>query len=203
MFTINRVLFPRLTGVFTGPRFGMLGVTALCLWLTACALGPDYRPPQPTLPQRWTEQPATTAVDPRPDLSEWWRGFRDSRLNRLIERAMQGNLDLQQARARIQAARAQQNVVDAERWPSVSAFSGYQRQRISPNALLGALGTIQNNGNQAAQSASLLSTLGTPFNLFQAGFDSAWELDLFGGIRRQQEAAEANADAIEASRHDI
>jgi hypothetical protein len=126
----------------------MLGVTALCLWLTACALGPDYRLPQPTVPQRWTEQPATTAVDPRPDLSEWWRGFRDPRLNRLIERAMQGNLDLQQARALIQAARAQQNVVDAERWPSVSAFSGYQRQRISPNALLGALGTIQNNGNQ-------------------------------------------------------
>ncbi|WP_161990592.1 efflux transporter outer membrane subunit [Candidatus Methylobacter oryzae] len=170
---------------------------SLPILLCACTVGPDYHPPQPAMPASWLE-PAPKAAAADTDLAQWWRGFNDERLNKLIERALQGNLDIKAAKARIQAARAQRNATDAERWPSVNASSAYQRQRISPNALLGALGSLQ-SGNRS----SMFGPIGTPFNLFQAGFDSAWELDLFGGIRRQQEAAEANAEAINESLRDV
>lgn len=169
--------------------------------LTACTVGPDYRPPNPTVPDHWAEQPKSTAQSQQ-DLSQWWRGFNDHRLNRLIERALLGNLDLQMAQSRIQAARAEVTVAESQRWPGVNASSAFQRQRISPNALLGALGSIQDGRN----SSGLLSTIGPigkPFNLFQAGFDSSWELDLFGGLRRQEEAATAQAEASEESLRDL
>jgi len=182
-------------------RLAGLGLTILA---TSCAVGPDYHPPQTAIPENWLESAATAPSSAVNDLSQWWRGFNDERLNRLIERALQGNLDLKAAKTRVQAARAQRDATDAQRWPSVNASSAYQRQRISPNALLGALGSIQGGGGQSKNALlSTLGPIGTPFNLFQAGFDSSWELDLFGGIRRQQEAAEANADAMVESLRDI
>ncbi|MCQ8181534.1 efflux transporter outer membrane subunit [Methylomonas sp. SURF-1] len=183
--------------------FRRLSLLGLAFLLTACAVGPDYQPPQPAMPERWTEIVPTASAAARNDLAEWWRGFNDDRLNRLVERALQGNLDLKAAEARILAARAQRDATDAERWPSVNASSAFQRQRISPNALLGALGSIQGGGQSNNGLLSTLGSIGTPFNLFQAGFDSSWELDLFGGIRRQQEAAEANAEAIADSQLDV
>ena len=173
------------------------------LLLEACTVGPDYQKPQPNVPSQWLEaEPKPSTV--KQDFTHWWRGFQDEQLTVLIERALQNNLDMKAAKTRIQAARAQINATEAERWPSVNASSAYQRQRISPNALLGALGSIQggsNGGNSGVLST--LGPIGTPFNLFQAGFDASWELDLFGGIRRQEEAANANAEAIAESLHDI
>ena len=188
---------------FTLPsRIGAVSLVAL---FSACTVGPDYRPPKPVLPEHWVEQSGNVPGPARQDWVEWWRGFHDAKLNSLVEHALAGNLDLQAADTRISAARAQQTATDAERWPSINASSAYQRQRISPNALLGALGSVQ-GGSKSGQSGGLLSTLGpigTPFNLFQAGFDSAWELDLFGGIRRKVESAAANSEAIEENRRDI
>ncbi|MDD1622018.1 MAG: efflux transporter outer membrane subunit [Methylococcaceae bacterium] len=177
-------------------------VHGLAVLLTSCAVGPDYQPPQPAMPERWGEAVPTNPAASN-DLAQWWRGFNDDRLNRLVERALQGNLDLKAAGARIQAARAQRDATDAERWPSVNASSAFQRQRISPNALLGTFGSMQGGGQSKSGLLSSLGPIGTPFNLFQAGFDSSWELDLFGGIRRQQEAAAANAEAITESLRDV
>ncbi len=171
--------------------------TSNLILITACTVGPDYVKPELTLPKNWSESNAVSTHSAK--LTQWWRGFNDTTLNLLIERALQGNLDLKAAGQRIQAARAQRDATDAERWPSVNASSAYQRQRISPNALLGLMGSLQNGAGQS----TALGPIGTPFNLFQAGFDSSWELDLFGGIRRKQEAAEANAEAIAESEHDI
>lgn len=206
--TLNhrRTCSRQVSGIHTIPgdncicRLAPLGISIL---LAACTVGPDYRLPQPAMPQNWVESAAALPAVAVSDLSQWWRGFNDERLNRLIERALQGNLDLKAAKTRIQAARAQRDATDAQRWPSVNASSAYQRQRISPNALLGALGSIQGGSQSQNGLLSTLGPLGTPFNLFQAGFDSSWELDLFGGIRRQQEAAEANAEAIVESLRDI
>jgi len=182
-------------------RLAVLGMSSL---LAACTVGPDYHPPQPALADNWQEAKIITPTEPAIDLSQWWRGFNDERLNRLIERALQGNLDLKAAKTRVQTARAQRDAANAESLPTLNASSAYQRQRISPNALLGALGSIQ--GGSGQNKNALLSTLGpigTPFNLFQAGFDSSWEADLFGGIRRKQEAAAANAEANTESLRDI
>lgn len=76
--------------------------------------------------------------------------------------------------------------------------------KLDTNALLGALVAIHGGSNGSnSRTLSTLGRIGTPFNLFQAGFDDSWELDLFGGIRRQEEAAQANAEAIAESLHDI
>lgn len=184
-------------------RIQRLGTASLTALLSACTVGPDYHAPQPVMPEHWLETTAP-AADAGSDLSAWWHGFNDERLNRLVERVLQNNLDLKAATARIQTARAERLATDAKSWPTINASTAYQRQRISPNALLGALGSIQ--GGSQTKSSSLLSTLGPigqPFSLFQAGFDSSWELDLFGSISRQQEVAAANADAIIENLHDV
>jgi NodT family efflux transporter outer membrane factor (OMF) lipoprotein len=177
------------------------------LWLaalSACAVGPDYRPPRPDLPARWHEPLPAAPVGGFQDLARWWRGFNDPGLTVLVERALRENLDMQAADARLAAARARRSAVAAQRWPRVSASSAYQRERLSPNALKGLLGsTLGGNGGASGGLLSPLGPIGEPFSLFQAGFDSAWELDVFGGIRRQIEAADADAAAMEEGRRDL
>jgi multidrug efflux system outer membrane protein len=172
--------------------------------LPACTVGPDYHPPVVATPARWTEAPpqAQPTGGNSAELAHWWHGFNDGKLDSLIARAMQGNLDVQAADARLSASRAQIVATAAGLWPRLNASGGYQRERLSPNALKGILGGAVTGG----ESTGLLSSLGpigTPFSLFQAGFDSAWELDVFGGVKRQQEAALANAEAIEEGRRDL
>ncbi len=172
--------------------------------LSACTVGPDYYPPALAIPGHWSEPPPEAADRDAKDLAYWWRGFKDARLNALVERALRDNLDVRAADAHLVAARAQRLVAAANLWPNINAGSAYQRERISPNALKGILGSVQGSGS--ATSSGLLSSLGPlgqPFNLFQASFDSSWELDLFGGIQRKAEAAEANAMAAVESRRGI
>jgi multidrug efflux system outer membrane protein len=172
--------------------------------LPACTVGPDYHPPVFATPARWTEAPPHTQSPGgnSAELAHWWHGFNDGKLNSLIARALQGNLDVQAADARLSASRAQIAATAAGLWPRLNASGGYQRERLSPNALKGILGGAITGGDSTGLLSSL-GPIGTPFNLFQAGFDSAWELDIFGGIKRQQEAALANAEAIEESRRDL
>jgi NodT family efflux transporter outer membrane factor (OMF) lipoprotein len=181
-----------------------LGLLMMLVILPACTVGPDYQRPSMNLPSQWTEPLPKPQAEKTTDLARWWRGFNDAKLNALIERALRDNLDLQAADARLAAARAQRMATAAQRWPSVNGSSAYQRERISPNALKGLLGSAQGGGSGPSNGLlSSIGPLGEPFNLFQASFDSTWELDLFGGIRRKVEAAEANAAAMDESRRDL
>jgi NodT family efflux transporter outer membrane factor (OMF) lipoprotein len=159
--------------------------TLLALW--ACTVGPDYVKPNPSMPADWTEKgtgldPATSRVTSQAAaLAEWWKTFRDDELTSLVERAAQSNLDLKYAEARIREARGLRSVSTGELLPAVDASGGYSRNRFSENVPLPGAGT---------QS-----------NFYQAGFDASWEIDVFGGIRRGIEAADAQVDAsIESSR---
>lgn len=175
------------------------------LALPACTVGPDYQPPAAALPGRWSQPLPEAQGDGGKDLRQWWRGFKDARLDALVERALRDNPDLKAADGRIAAARAQQRAAAAGLWPGLNASTAYQRQRISPNALKGILSSAPALGN-AGPTTGLLSSLGPlgrPFDLFQAGFDATWELDLFGGIRRQAEAAEAGAEAEAEGRRGV
>lgn len=148
----------------------------LCAAATAgCAVGPEYHAPQPEVPARWSEVSQNTAPAPSVQLP-WWSAFNDPELDSLIDRAMRSNLDLQSAETHIVAARANRGVAAGARWPVVAADGSYARERESANA----------------------PTLGPPGeseNLFQAGFDAKWELDLFGGARRATEAAQAELES--------
>ncbi len=162
---------------------------ACSLTMVACAPPPTPSPPAPQVPARWSELPRG-AVSGSPAGIAWWRSFNDPELDSLVERAIKANLDLQLAEARVREARARQQAAAAAVWPAVDAAASATRERESANApgpvRVGPGGQIESRPGEAE-------------NLFRAGFDANWELDVFGGRRRAVEAAQA---ALEASAYD-
>ncbi|MEX3918500.1 efflux transporter outer membrane subunit [Paraburkholderia sp. BR10872] len=195
--------------------------------LCACTVGPDFQPPQANAPADWhaTQRTAngpggvsTPTVESNPD-PQWWRGFRDPALDALIERALSDNPDLQIAVVRIAQARERTQQAAAQGLPNVRASASYKREQLGAKGLLesagvynkvDALGAPNSPINQIAPGAgpgvergaqSALDRLTAPVDLWQAGFDASWELDLFGRVRRSVEAANAQADvALESQR---
>ena len=151
--------------------------------LAGCAVGPDYAPPATAVPAGWSRldpsaQPAMRA-DASGDLSQWWQSLDDALLSELVGDALLASPDLRSAQARLREARARRTVAAAGRFPSVIASGNASRSQSSE-----ALGS------------------GDTRNFFSAGFDASWELDVFGGVRRSVEAAEADLESAEASLHD-
>lgn len=159
----------------------------LCGWaitasLTACTtVGPDYQQPEPNLPAHWTETPGTIRSAREAVPHSWWTLFNDPILDSLIARARAANLDIRIAETRIREARAQRGLTAAASAPSLGAGGGYSNSRSSENIPSG-------GGSQ---------------DLFRASFDANWELDLFGGTRRQIEAADATLAATVEARNDV
>ncbi|WP_426177325.1 efflux transporter outer membrane subunit [Massilia sp. TWR1-2-2] len=140
-----------------------------------CVVGPDYHRPALDGPAHWSAAPEnSTSSLPAP--ARWWLSFNDTELNSLIERAVQDNPDIQGAEARVAAARANFDIASTLRRPTVSATGSYRRGRESENV----------------PSTTTAADARKSENLFHAGFDARWELDLFGGVRRSAELANAN-----------
>ena len=157
--------------------------------LTGCVVGPNYKEPQvQQVPAEYGQvastQPATQPAT-QPIAAAWWTSFNDETLNRLIVEARQSNLDLRTAEARVREARAARGIVTADYWPDIDAVGSYSRSR--PSKTVGNLGSFA-VGEQ---------------DLFQAGFDAAWELDVFGRVRRGVQAADADIQAAVADRNDV
>lgn len=186
----------------------MKGLAKLCfsagvvagLLLSGCRVGPDYHRPavlgtnaMPAafsgaatngLASQWkTVEPS--AHFPR---GAWWEVFNDSELNRLETLANAGNQELAVAAARFEQARAVVDVARSELFPHISANPSYFRQRTSFNQ--------PQNGHAAG--------IGPTFDNFIIPLEAGWEVDLWGRVRRQVEAARAelaaNADVLEAIR---
>ncbi|WP_133961954.1 efflux transporter outer membrane subunit [Burkholderia pseudomallei] len=159
----------------------------------------------------------TVEADPDP---RWWRTFGDPVLDRLVERAAQDNLDVQAAVLRIAEARAQVRAAAAQGLPDVRASASYQREQLGlkgfledggVDAQLERLGAPGSPLERIAPGAGAalrrgaehtLDQLTSPVNLWQAGFDASWELDLFGRVRRSVEAAGAQTQAAIEGRND-
>jgi outer membrane protein, multidrug efflux system len=181
-------------------------VAALCipgillLALTGCAVGPDYRRPDTTTPAAWSNPgataPAPTSITtPRPvEVVEWWKGFDDPLLASLVERALKSNLDMRLAQARLRQARAARGVVASGLWPQIDASASYRKSGAGGGSSSGQGGSA---GTAAPSAGS--STL----DLYQIGLDAAWELDIFGGVRRNIEASEADIKAAEEDRRAV
>lgn len=151
---------------------------ALALGVAGCAVGPDYREPTPTLPAAWTTadppaaaQAAAAQAAPAPDPA-WWRRFDDKLLDELIERALAANTDLRIAGARLRAARAATAQAEAALWPTLGVYGSASRST---------------DGGRS------------PTSSYGLGFDAGWEIDLFGGLRRGVEAADADAGSSAAT----
>jgi outer membrane protein, multidrug efflux system len=172
----------------------LCAVISLLLLCAGCSVGPNYRRPDLAAPTDWREA-QQSGIKPQPaDLTRWWAAFNDPALNSLVERAVQSNLDLRIAEGRIREARAVRAVTAAGEWPTLDASGSYMRNRISKNAL--SLPFSGGGGISAFPGIELDQ------NLYKAGFDASWEIDVFGGVRRSVEAADANIEAAVENRRD-
>ncbi len=177
------------TRPLTAHVLGAITVASLTL-LSGCAVGPDYKAPEGSdVPVAFSSLNATndaaktSKVVNRPaHLARWWTSFNDPTLNSLINRAVESNLDLKIATSRVLEARALRGVADAGLYPSVDVGGGYTRSRGSATS-----------GNPFSQGER---------SLYNAGVDASWEIDVFGGVRREVEAADADVAVAEEARND-
>lgn len=146
----------------------------LALPLAGCMAGPDYV--RPTLPVA----PAWTAANTAPAArTPWWRSFGDPALDALIAAALDGNLELEAALARIETARASARGADAALLPAGEIDGTAARARQSLNAGLG-------------QLSRFVPDFPRTVNRAQLNVGASWDLDFAGGLRRRREIARAD-----------
>jgi NodT family efflux transporter outer membrane factor (OMF) lipoprotein len=169
--------------------------------LPGCTVGPNYRGAPEVAggaghANTFVRAPAMGTTSTHTP-SQWWNTLGDVQLSALIDAALAHNQNLQAAQARLRESRAQLQQQRAEALPTVSADAAALRTR-EPD--LSGLQTSQTNTSQAtpAGQSSHTSQGRGPLQLYTAGFDASWEVDLFGGTRRAIEAASAQADAVDA-----
>ena len=168
-------------------RLAMLMSTACLATLVGCAVGPDYRLPKPSASaQQWTSPLVGGETNGPADLATWWKNFGDTNLDSLITTAVESNLSLRIAEVHVREARAERDVVSGSFWPSAGASGSYSRNRSGLNNF-----------------PPLPSGTPLDYNLYHAGFDATWELDIFGGTRRTIEAASAEMGAALFSQRDV
>ena len=179
-------------------RLGSIAVVFTGFLLTGCAVGPNYKRPQVSIPKQWTVAPARGTSTKLPETDAWWSSFRDAELNSLIARAADRNLDLKLALERVQEARAARGITRSGYFPSIDANVSATRLRGGFNQ--GVVRAVPSSTEPNARP-SLISPFET--NVFQGNLSASWELDVFGGIRRSVQASTADVVAAEESRRDV
>ena len=159
------------------------------LALGACSVGPDFQRPEDAHALDWFAQrgDAPSQALNAPLEAQWWTLLGDPQLNDLQRRVANANLDLREADARLQQSRAIRQALGGDAVPNVGGDLGYQRKRNSE------AGLSDPSGKAGKDS----------FNQLDGGFDLSWELDFWGRVRRELEAADANLQASEESRRDV
>jgi multidrug efflux system outer membrane protein len=160
--------------------FRLTASALFALSLAACAVGPDYKRPD-TAPAVFHNADSVTSATGYAE-AEWWMQFEDETLNQLVTRALSSNIDLRIALARVAEARA--------------LFTDQRLDQLPRVGVAG--GSVQSRQQQPGSGEARVET-----ETYQLGFDAAWEVDLFGRVRRGVEAAGAEADAARADLRDV
>ena len=157
--------------------------------LAGCAAGPKYRPPATELQPLHNAAAIASRVPAAgaPALDTWWQGFNDPELTRIVQRALEQNLDLQAALARVQQARAVAKEAGARRLPYGDLNAQTQTFHQSLEGPIGRFG-LAFPGYSRDQA----------YNDLNVG--ASWEADIFGSLKRGAEAALAEAQAADAAR---
>ncbi|QGZ65179.1 efflux transporter outer membrane subunit [Paraburkholderia acidisoli] len=157
-------------------------------FLAACAVGPNYE--KPAMPmtsfhnaQRVAER--QTAL-PAPSLDNWWTGFDDPELVKVVQRALDQNLGIQAAIARVTQSRAAAQAAGAQLLPTVDANASYTAEHQSQQSPLGTLASAFPNYSRDQKD-------------YVAGASASWEIDLAGGLRRAHAQATDEEQAAEAA----
>jgi multidrug efflux system outer membrane protein len=163
-------------------RFALAAVAGLSL-LGGCTLGPEYQRPELPLPAAWRVPPSEAA-----DLAnlEWWRGFTDPQLDEYIELALSANKDLLIAAQRVDRFEARLQTSQSASYPSIGYSTAASRERRSQE---------RPNGLRPGESPYV--------NNFELGASVRWELDLWGRVRRADEAARAELLSSQEARRGV
>ncbi len=146
------------------------------LYIAGCTVGPDYHAPSLNYADKWFSSDAQK-TKAEPINVQWWENFNDPLLNKYIAQAAENNKDLKIALANVRSARASRREDAASFWPEI--------------------------GSNAAAERSKSSSTSSLTNTYEAGFDASWEIDIFGGNRHANDAAEARIGASEAEYQDV
>ncbi|HEY2496034.1 MAG TPA: efflux transporter outer membrane subunit [Candidatus Angelobacter sp.] len=163
---------------------------SLAAFLGGCAVGPNYHRPDVATAPAWKEQPPWRAADPKDSMpkGDWWTTFTDSELTGYEAQALKANQTIEAARYQLAQARASARITQSGLFPQLS--TGISAQR-------------------AQTSAGKPTTTGIPLsapstsNDFLIPFNLTWEADVFGGVRRNVESANATYQATAASLENV
>ena len=159
----------------------ILAVLGMGFMQGCITVGPDYGPPEQIMPDAWHQELTKDLAEGETHLKTWWKSLNDPILNNLIERAAAGNLDLQEAAARVTEAEARRGISTGERFPDINGTGFTERSRTSEDF-------FPPTGSRND-------------NVYGLGLDASWEIDFWGRIRRLVESADAGLQAsVEAYR---
>ena len=154
------------------------------IFLSSCAVGPEYKPVKSKLPKSWyskelLKQSGITLTTKKQikEIQRWWENLNDPMLNKLINMAVQGNLDIKKALARLKEERALRGVEKSKLFPYLDANASVTRKRVAET--------------------------GKTTEHYSLSIDASWEADIFGGIRRSIQEAEARVAAAKEGLRDV
>ncbi len=155
--------------------------------LGACSVGPDFQPPHAQLPATWQESVQHGSTLNGAADHQWWQQLGDPQLTALVEQATRNNFDVRTASNRLEQSRLMRQVTGSEQLPGISASGAYKRVR---NSSVGVLDESNLDGK-------------APFELWSSAIDASWEVDLWGHVRRNVEAADAEVQLTQAQRDGV
>src|SRR5258707_1662340 len=165
-----------------------IAAAGLMLLVSGCTVGPRYQRPAVSVAKNWSS-PETRGIETGEPVAEWWTSFNDPHLVTFIRRAVEGNLDLQLAAARVTEARAARGIAQAGLLPSVGAGTSATRNRQRVLAPASATGAVRRARIE--------------FNILEGNSAAVGEVDVFGRLRQGLRAATADVDAMEEARRAV
>jgi len=181
---IEHAIRPEKMGQCSKEFLRLITRSILFLFLTGCAVGPNYQSPPVALPESYGEPHSDDGID-EVALKRWWTTFEDPLLDVLVHEALSQNYDLKIAIEKVNEVRALYQIEAAELYPKIDMTVDERRTRIS-------------------QSLFDAPFMGPPYqNFYKVGFDASWEVDIFGKRRREKEAAYYEYEAEVNSARDV
>jgi multidrug efflux system outer membrane protein len=155
-------------------------IALVAVFLAGCTVGPDWQQPKVETPPAWRiDYPQAAQLAN----AHWWREFGDPALDQLVEDALRENRDLVQAAARVEQFLGTLRTTRSQLYPQVGYSGSASRNRASENGI-----------NPVADRN---------YSLYEAALGASWQIDLFGRVRRQAEAAQAQVYSSEQGRRGV
>jgi len=155
----------------------------LAVLLAGCSVGPDWQQPKVEAPPAWRIDYAQAAELAN---AKWWEAFGDPVLNQLVEQSLRENRDLLQAAARVDQFLGALRTTRSQFYPQFGYSGDASRNRITENGPTPLPAGVDRN-----------------YSLYEAALGAQWQIDLFGRVRRQAEAAQAQVYATEQGRRGV